>query len=237
MKKGNTYFTPFEKGLWLVSVTAILTSYLLFRSGDWLTLLASLIGATFLILNAKGNVWGQVLTVAFSLLYGVISYSTAYYGEMITYLGMSAPIAAASVVSWARHPAQEGVREVKVNRLPRWEYPALAAAALAVTGVFYFILKACGTQELGLSTLSVFTSFTAAYLTMRRSPFFALAYAANDLVLIALWSIAASGESGYLSMVICFTVFLVNDLYGYVNWLSLKKKQMELVNKMAELEI
>lgn len=38
-------------------------------------------------------------------------------------------------------------------------------------------------------------------------------------------------------MVICFTVFLVNDLYGYVNWLSLKKKQMELVNKMDELEI
>lgn len=99
---------------------------------------------------------------------------------MITYLGMSAPIAAAPVVSWARHPAQEGAREVQVNRLPHWEYPALAAAALAVTGVFYFILKACGTQELGLSTLSVFTSFTAAYLTMRRSPLFALAYAANE---------------------------------------------------------
>ena len=78
MKKGNAYFTGFEKGLWLVSVIAILASSLVFRSGNWLTLAASLIGATFLILNAKGNVWGQVLTVVFSLLYGVISYSTAY---------------------------------------------------------------------------------------------------------------------------------------------------------------
>lgn len=231
MKKGNTYFTGFEKGLWLVSVTAILASSLLFRSGNCLTLAASLIGATFLILNAKGNVWGQVLTVIFSLLYGGISYSTAYYGEMITYLGMTAPIAVASVISWARNPAQEGVQEVKVNRLPRWEYPFLAVLALAVTAVFYFILKACGTQALGLSTLSVFTSFTAAYLTMRRSPFFAIGYAANDGVLIVLWSIAARQESSYLSVVICFMVFLVNDLYGYVNWLKMKKKQSAVLVK------
>lgn len=225
MDKKTSYFTKFEKGLWLVSVTAIVGSYLLFQAGDVLTLLASLIGATFLILNAKGNVWGQVLTVVFSLLYGVISYSTAYYGEMITYLGMTAPIAVASVVSWARNPAQEGEREVKVNRLPRWEYLLLVALSLAVTCVFYFILKACHTQVLWLSTLSVFTSFLASYLTMRRSPFFAVGYAANDVVLIALWLIAARQDRQYSAVVICFAVFLINDLYGYWNWIRLKKKQ------------
>ena len=225
MDKKTSYFTKFEKGLWLVSVTAIVGSYLLFQAGDVLTLLASLIGATFLILNAKGNVWGQVLTVVFSLLYGVISYSTAYYGEMITYLGMTAPIAVASVVTWARNPAQEGEREVKVNRLPRWEYLLLVALSLAVTCVFYFILKACHTQVLWLSTLSVFTSFLASYLTMRRSPFFAVGYAANDVVLIALWLIAARQDRQYSAVVICFAVFLINDLYGYWNWIRLKKKQ------------
>lgn len=225
MKKGNAYFTGFEKGLWLASVTAITAAYLLFPSGDGLTLLASLIGATFLILNAKGNVWGQVLTVVFSLLYGVISWSTAYYGEMITYLGMTAPIAAASVVSWARNPVRQGVKEVRVNRLPAREYLFLAVLSLAVTVVFYFILRACHTQVLWLSTLSVFTSFAAAYLTMRRSPFYAIGYAANDVVLIALWLIAARKDPGYSSVVICFAVFLVNDLYGYRNWLRLKRNQ------------
>ena len=225
MEKKTSYFTRFEKGLWLASVTAITGSYLLFRAGDVLTLLASLIGATFLILNAKGNVWGQVLTVVFSLLYGVISYSTAYYGEMITYLGMTAPIAVASVVSWARNPAQEGQKEVKVNHLPRREYILLAVLSLAVTWVFYFILRACHTQVLWLSTLSVFTSFLASYLTMRRSPLFAVGYAANDVVLIGLWLIAARQNREYSAVVICFAVFLINDLYGYWNWLRLKKKQ------------
>lgn len=224
-EKKTAYFTKFEKALWLTSVAAIAYSYLLFPAGGGLTLLASLIGATFLILNAKGNVWGQVLTVVFSLLYGIISYSTSYYGEMITYLGMTAPIAAASVVSWARHPASEGKREVKVNHLTRREYVFLMTASVAVTVVFYFILKACHTEVLWLSTLSVFTSFIASYLTMRRSPLFALGYAANDLVLIALWLIAAQENRGYSSVVICFFVFLINDLYGYRNWLRLKKSQ------------
>lgn len=231
MEKRNGYFTRFEKGLWLASVVAITVSWLIFPSGGGLTLLASLIGATFLILNAKGNVWGQVLTVGFSLLYGAISYSTAYYGEMITYLGMTAPIAAASVVSWARNPARQGVREVRVNRLPVREYLFLAVLSLAVTGIFYFILRACHTQVLWLSTLSVFTSFAAAYLTMRRSPFYAIGYAANDIVLIGLWLIAAGKDTGYSSVVICFAVFLVNDLYGYRNWLRLKQSQAAILEE------
>ena len=73
--------------------------------------------------------------------------------------------------------------------------------------------------------MSVFTSFLASYLTMRRSPFFAVGYAANDVVLIALWLIAARQDRQYSAVVICFAVFLINDLYGYWNWIRLKKKQ------------
>ena len=42
-----------------------------------------------------------------------------------------------------------------------------------------------------LSTLSVTTNFIAAYLTFRCGPYFALAYAAKDVVLILLWTLAA----------------------------------------------
>lgn len=225
LRRAYQYFTTQEKILWCASVGAILLSFFLLEGTQYLTLAASLIGVTSLLFNAKGNPIGQALTVVFSLFYGYISYACAYYGEMITYLGMTAPIAVASVVSWARNPAQEGEREVKVNRLPRWEYLLLVALSLAVTCVFYFILKACHTQVLWLSTLSVFTSFLASYLTMRRSPFFAVGYAANDVVLIALWLIAARQDRQYSAVVICFAVFLINDLYGYWNWIRLKKKQ------------
>ena len=190
-----------------------------------LTLGASLIGATFLILNAKGNAWGQVLTVVFSILYGIISYSNAYYGEMITYLGMTAAIAIGSVISWIRNPAEEGKNVVKVNNLKIREYVLLLFLGIIITVIFYYILEAFNTNSLLLSTISVFTSFIASYLTLRRSEYYALAYAANDIVLILLWLIAMENNSGYISVVICFVVFLINDLYGYYSWLKMKKIQ------------
>jgi nicotinamide riboside transporter PnuC len=71
----------------------------------------------------------------------------------------------------------------------------------------------------------VTTSFIAVYLTFRRSPYFALAYAANDVVLIVMWTMAAAEDMRYLSVVICFLMFLVNDLYGFASWKRMEKRQ------------
>ena len=95
----------------------------------------------------------------------------------------------------------------------------------AVTAIFYFILAAFHTANLIPSTVSVTTSFLAVYLTFRRSAFFAVAYAANDIVLIVLWILAALSDISYVSVVICFVVFFVNDMYGFVNWSKMKKRQ------------
>ena len=81
------------------------------------------------------------------------------------------------------------------------------------------------TANLLPSTLSVTTSFVAVYLTFRRSPYYALAYAANDVVLIVLWVMAALSEVRYLSVVVCFAAFLVNDLYGFLSWRKMGKRQ------------
>ena len=100
--------------------------------------------------------------------------------------------------------------------------------SLVVTLVFYFILKALGTANLVISTVSITTSFLAAYLTFRRSEYFALAYALNDIVLIIMWIMAMTSSVEYISVVICFIVFLVNDTYSYINWSRMKKRQKEI---------
>lgn len=219
------YFTTFEKLLWLFSSTAVIISFLLFDRVNYLSLLSSLIGVTFLILNAKGHPMGQFLTIVFSVLYGVISYTFSYYGEMITYLGMTAPMALVALISWLRHPYQRNHSQVEVNSISRKESAFMLGLSLIVTVLFFFILLALGTANILPSTVSVTTSFIAAYLTFRRNPFFALAYAANDLVLIILWLLATIENSHYVSVLTCFIVFFINDLYGFFNWSKMKKKQ------------
>lgn len=94
-----------------------------------------------------------------------------------------------------------------------------------VTTIFYFILTAFDTANIIPSTISVTTSFLAVYLTFRRSPYYAIGYAANDIVLIILWIMAALKNTSYLSVVVCFVAFFVNDIYGYINWKRIEKRQ------------
>lgn len=214
------YFSLTEILVWSLSVIFITISFFVFDNENYSILAVSLIGATSLILNAKGNVAGQMLTVVFSIIYAIISFKSRYYGEMATYLGMTAPIAVVSVITWLKNPFEDGKSEVKINHLALKEYVFLGVLALAVTFGFYFILDFFNTSQIILSTVSVFTSFIAAYLTMRRSEYYAIGYSLNDIVLIMLWSIA-----GKPSMVICFSVFLINDVYGFISWAGMKKRQ------------
>ena len=226
MKKLTTYFSKGELSLWGSSAGLILVSFFLFDRVNYMTLAASLIGTTSLIFNAKGNPIGQALMVIFSLLYGVISYTFSYFGEMITYLGMTGPMALFALISWLRNPYNGNHAEVAVNRLDNKELVLMYVLTALVTVGFYFILEHFGTANMIPSTLSVTTSFIAVYLTFRRSPYFALAYAANDVVLIVLWTLAAVEDISYLSVIICFVMFLVNDLYGFVSWKRMEKRQM-----------
>lgn len=221
------YFSKFEIGLWASSVLLILVSFFLFDKENYLTLIASLIGVTSLIFNAKGNPFGQVLMVIFSVLYGIISYTFDYYGEMITYLGMTGPMAVFALISWLRNPYKDNKSEVKVNHISKKETVFMLILTAAVTAVFYFILKAFNTANLLPSTLSVTTSFIAVYLTFRRSAWYAVAYAANDIILIILWILAAMTDISYISVIICFVVFLVNDLYGFISWKRMSARQNE----------
>ena len=225
MNKIKNYFTKSEILLWLCSVGFIVGSFAIFDRENYLTLTASVIGATSLIFNAKGNPFGQVLMIVFSILYGIISYSCSYYGEMITYLGMTAPMALFSLVAWMKNPYKGNKAEVTVNKIRAKEYVLLALLTLAVTVLFYFILNALETANIIPSTISVTTSFIAVYLTFRRSPYFAIGYAANDIVLIVLWVMAMLSNISYLSVVVCFVAFLVNDIYGFINWNKMYKRQ------------
>ena len=213
-KSAIKYFSRTEIALWCSSVALIVLSFCIFDRENYLTLAASLIGVTSLIFNAKGNPVGQLLMVVFSLLYGII-----------TYLGMTMPMAVVALIAWLKHPYKGNRAEVKVNAISKTETVWMWVLTAVVTVVFYFLLAHFGTANLLPSTLSVTTSFLAVYLTFRRSPYFALAYAANDIVLIVLWVMASLCDTRYVSVVVCFIAFLINDLYGYVSWQKMKIRQ------------
>ena len=215
-----------EWWLWSIPMLIVTVSNLVGGSFDVLTLAATWVGITSLIFAAKGNVWAQFLMVAFSILYGIISFRFRYWGEMITYLGMTLPMAVWSAVTWLRNPSAGSKSEVAIRRLEKKHFLFLLVLSIVVTGAFYFILRWLETPNIVFSTLSVTTSFLAASLTMLRSSYYALGYAANDLVLIVLWGLAAAKDPVYIPVIINFMIFFMNDMYGFISWKKRERTQL-----------
>ena len=215
-----------EWWLWSISMLIVTVSNLVGGSFDVLTLAATWVGITSLIFAAKGNVWAQFLMVAFSILYGIISFRFRYWGEMITYLGMTLLMAVWSAVTWLRNPSAGSKSEVAIRKLEKKHFLFLLVLSIVVTGAFYFILRWLETPNIVFSTLSVTTSFLAASLTMLRSSYYALGYAANDLVLIVLWGLAAAKDPVYIPVIINFMIFFMNDMYGFISWKKRERTQL-----------
>lgn len=215
--------TKKEWALWLGSLLVVIVSNMLIGNIDLLTLFATCIGITALIFAAKGNVWAQILMVVFSVLYSIISWKFHYWGEMITYLGMTMPMAIWSTITWLKNPATNG-KEVAIQRLTSRHIVGLVFFGTVITVIFYFILRALATPNIVCSTISITTSFLAASLTMLRTSYYAIGYASNDIVLIVLWLLAAIENPVYISVVVNFAIFFLNDMYGFISW---KKRERE----------
>lgn len=211
--------------LWICSIIIVGISSIASGADSIFNTITSLIGVTALIFVAKGDAYGQILTMLFAVLYGIISLKYKYYGEAITYIGMSLPAAFVSMLTWLKHPYKDS-HEVKVSNMTKSKFVLVAMASIVITIAFYFILKVLGTTNLLISTLSILTSSFACLLLILRSPYYAIAYSTNDIVLIVLWVLASIDNIKYLPMILCFTMFLANDLYGFYNWRKMKKRQV-----------
>lgn len=211
--------------LWIFSLLIITISNILSGDINLLTLITAWIGVTSLIFAAKGNVWAQILMIVFSVLYGIISYQFRYWGEMVTYLGMTLPMAVLSTVTWIKNPSENG-NEVAIQKITKKHIAGIIFFGTVVTVVFYYVLRALDTPNIVLSTISIATSFLAASLTMLRSSYYALGYASNDIVLIILWGLASIEDPIYITVVVNFVIFFFNDMYGFISWRKREKMQI-----------
>lgn len=140
-------FKKKEWALWIVSLVLVIMSNLLSGNVDVLTLSAACVSVTSLVFAAIGNVWAPILMIAFSIFYGIISWKFRYWGEVITYLGMTMPMAIWSTITWIKNPAKNG-KEVAIQKLTKKHFLLVAVSTVIVTAVFYMILAKLNTPNM-----------------------------------------------------------------------------------------
>ena len=218
-------WNKFEITLVLLGTMGVIVFGCIFKSAI-LAMICSIASIITAMLQAKGKVESQFVSILVCLLYSYISYTNRYYGEVIFYMIIMLPMSVGGIISWLTHKSDK-TDSVEVNeiKLKEWIFIGIISV-LAFIGLYY-VLKFFNTSELVVSTFSMIASLLAVYLLVRRSKYCFIFYLINDIILIILWGLPIiSGNLLFIPMVIDPFVLLISDRYGTFNWNKIEKEQI-----------
>lgn len=222
-------WTVFEK-VWLSVFTAI-NIYLFFAFEDTLLgLVSSMTGMICVVLVAKGKISNYYFGIVQTATYAYISYTYGLYGEAMLNGIFYLPIQFIGIYLWNKHKAINTVKgeDVSVKKLTKKGWIILIAVSVVSSLVYAEILRVIGGQQVRIDSIAVVLSIIAQILMLKRFAEQWILWIVVNLLSIVLWLITLLNTGGSdWSMLVMWSAFLVNSLYGYYNWIKMSKAQKE----------
>jgi nicotinamide mononucleotide transporter len=224
-------WTRFEIG-WLFTFTLV-NIYLFFAWSDSLIgLISSISGMLCVVLVAKGKISNYYFGIVQTVTYAYIAYGYGLYGEVMLNALFYFPVQFIGIYLWKQNKTKNGVKgeDVKVNSLTKtgWIYTMVSILILTI-GYGYF-LKYLGGNNVWTDSATNVLSIAAQILMLKRFAEQWILWISVNVLSIFLWLSALLSQGGNdFSMLVMWSAFLVNSLYGYINWRKLYVKQNQEV--------
>lgn len=180
----------------------------------------SLSGITCVGLIAIGRREGYLAGLYNSLSYSVLAYGNGLYGEVYLNLFFFVPTGIIGYVMWRRHTMQDKTVEMRQLDWPR--RAVIAVICIVCTLGLGMVLAWNPNQNTPYVDASTnVLSVIATFLMMWRYKEQWLLYIVLNLITIVMWvlRVMAGGAAGDL-MVLMWTMFLLNAIFGYWRWHS-----------------
>ena len=228
--KISNYFKDwnlYEK-LWLISFTAINLGLFFVWHDTLVGLTASLTGMLCVVLTAKGKIssfyWGLINI----LTYSYVAYQSAYYGDVGLNMLYFLPMTFFGIYFWSKNSRKKQQSKTVIVKKLSWRSKAIwFIGSLIALYFFGLILKAIhGTLPFVDSTTTIFSIVATILLTKRYSDQW-FYWIMVDIWSIVMWAYIFIRDGNQISMLVMWSAFLANAIYGYYNWRKLEKEQNE----------
>jgi len=217
-------WTLFEKS-WLLMFTLI-NIYLFFVWHDTLIgLTASLTGMLCVVLTAKARISSFYFGLVNILTYSYVAYRSAYYGDVMLNMLYFLPMTFIGIYYWKKNLKSGKRGEVFVKSL-KWKDKTLwFLVSIALSLVYGLILMAIkGTLPFIDSTTTIFSIIATIMLNKRLTDQW-FYWIAVDVLAVIMWVYIFLTIGSDVSMLVMWSAFLVNAIYGYYNWRRLEKNE------------
>lgn len=219
--------------IWLISLIIVGGALSIVLAKTVFAMTISLSGILCVGLIAIGRREGYLIGLYNSLSYSILAYSNGLYGEVCLNLLFFVPTGVIGYVMWRRHTMQN--KTVTMRQLKWPKRLLIVAVCIACTMSLGAILALNPNQNTPFfdATTNVL-SVVATFLMMWRYKEQWVLYILLNIITIVMWLMRfmAGGTGGDL-MVLMWSIFLLNAIFGYWRWHA-GAKQNVIINACSD---
>ncbi len=222
-------WTTFEIA-WLTIFTLIQVALFFIWDDTLLGFISSISGMLCVVLVAKGKISNYYFGIIQCATYAYISYTYGLYGEAMLNGLFYLPIQFIGIYMWNNHKTDESIRgeDIVAKRLTKKGWIILLVISVSASVIYAELLYLIGSQQVRIDSVAVVLSIIAQILMLQRYAEQWVMWIVVNGLTIVLWlvTLLASGGNDW-SMLVMWTAFLINSIYGYINWLRISKQHTE----------
>ena len=219
MTKILNYFNKFELTL---IIAMIFTNWITGGLSEPIGAICSITGVLAVVLIAKGKISNFAFGIINVSLYIYLSFTWKLYGDVMLGLLYTLPVQFIGFFTWKNRMGKNGV--VKAKTMNGKQIGLLLVGSVTLISLYAQFLVYLGGNSPYLDASSTILSIVAQVLMLLAfAEQWALWIIVNSISII-MWIIPAStGDSSAISMVVMWTAYLINAIYGYYNWRRMAK--------------
>lgn len=214
-------WTLFEKA-WLIISTITMVGLSIVWKDSMISLISGVTGIIGVVLCAKGKVSTYFYATINVALYAIICFQNGLYGEVMLNTLYFIPMNIIGFFLWSKKKDDDG--SVEAKSLTKNQVMMLFAGMTVVIVLYYQLLKTLGGNLQLVDSITTVTSIVALLLQILRYKEQWLVWILVNLVSIVMWVMLLNTPEGSISMIVMWSAYLINSIYGYINWSKLSDK-------------
>lgn len=221
--KTKNYFSDWS--IFEISWLIISTLTMLILSIVWgdtpMALISGVTGIISVVLCAKGKISTYAFATINVGLYAIIAYQNRLFGEVMLNGFYYLPMNIVGFYMWRKQKDDAGT--VIVRRLTPKQIILLIIGLLIAITAYWRVLVALGGNLQLIDSITTVLSIVAFLLQIGRFMEQWILWMIINVFSITMWSLLLGTPEGSVTMIIMFSAYLINGVYGFRNWLKLSK--------------
>jgi nicotinamide mononucleotide transporter len=211
--------------IWVLMFTFILLTVSVIQESNLIGIVTTLTGMLCVVLVARGSMYNYLFGIINVTLYGFIAYTNGYGGDFVLNIFYYLPMQFVGIYLWRQHKNKDDEITVTSFTMKMWltSIVVLLIGTLIIGQLMPFINSLFNMVSNPLPFVDAFTTFGSIYamfLMVKRYQEQWILWIVINTLSIFMWL-----KIGDMVMVVMWSAYLVNSLYGLFIWNNKKKVQ------------